>query len=140
MTGPSHASVRDHVRTVLKKLKNRAERSAEEDKKLQRDHAQNYSQQAAFAERLKAAIDRRGWSLSETARQTASVLGANAKFGRGNLSHYLHGRAMPRARHLAALSHAPTICGQEGPPAESKSYPAQRRAFMRRTKAMAQSS
>jgi transcriptional regulator with XRE-family HTH domain len=106
MTGPSHASVRDHVRTVLKKLKNRAERSAEEDKKLQRDHAQNYSQQAAFAERLKAAIDRRGWSLSETARQTASVLGANAKFGRGNLSHYLHGRAMPRARHLAALSHA----------------------------------
>ena len=64
------------------------------------------SRKAAFAERLKAAIEWRGWSLSETARRTATVLGTDAKFGRGNLSHYLHGRAMPRARHLAALSHA----------------------------------
>jgi transcriptional regulator with XRE-family HTH domain len=90
---PSHASARDHVRRVLEKLKNhQTERTS--------------SRKAAFAERLKAAIERRGWSLTETARHTASVLGADAKFGRGNLSHYLHGRAMPRARHLAALSHA----------------------------------
>src|SRR5918994_89907 len=90
----------------LEKLKNRMERSAEEDKKVQLDHARDYSRKAAFAERLKAAIDRRGWSLSETARHTASVLGPDAKFGRANLSHYLYGRALPRARHLAALSHA----------------------------------
>ena len=90
---PSHASVRDHLRTILKKLRNH-----------QKERTSN--RQAAFAERLKAAIERRGWSLTETARQTASVLGTDAKFGRGNLSHYLHGRAMPRARHLAALSHA----------------------------------
>ena len=89
---PSHASACDHVRRVLEKLKNQTERTS--------------SRKAAFAERLKAAIERRGWSLTETARHTASVLGADAKFGRGNLSHYLHGRAMPRARHLAALSHA----------------------------------
>jgi transcriptional regulator with XRE-family HTH domain len=90
---PSHASVRDHVRTIFEKLRNhQKERTS--------------SRKAAFAERLKAAIERRGWSLTETARQTASVLGTDAKFGRGNLSHYLHGRAMPRARHLAALSHA----------------------------------
>ena len=90
---PSHASVRDHVRMVLEKLKNhQKERTS--------------SRKAAFAERLKAAIERRGWSLSETARRTASVLGADAKFGRSNLSHYLHGRALPRGRQLLALCHA----------------------------------
>jgi transcriptional regulator with XRE-family HTH domain len=104
----NHASVRDHVRLILEKLRNRKEQTstAEEDKKVNQDRARDSRGKAAFAERLKAAIERRGWSLTETARHTASVLGTDAKFGRGNLSHYLHGRAMPRARHLAALSHA----------------------------------
>src|SRR5829696_4366621 len=64
------------------------------------------SRKAAFAERLKAAMERKGWDLSETARQTAFVLGANAKFSRSHVWHYLHARAMPRARQLAALSDA----------------------------------
>jgi transcriptional regulator with XRE-family HTH domain len=61
---------------------------------------------AAFAERLKAAMDRKRWSLSETARQTASLMGGDTKFGRAHVWHYLHARAMPRARQLAALSDA----------------------------------
>jgi transcriptional regulator with XRE-family HTH domain len=51
-------------------------------------------------------MERKGWDLSETARQTASVLGANAKFSRTHVWHYLHARAMPRGRQLAALSQA----------------------------------
>jgi transcriptional regulator with XRE-family HTH domain len=60
----------------------------------------------AFARRLRAAIERRGWTLSETARQTSDVLGADAKFGRAHVWHYLNARAIPRARHLDALSQA----------------------------------
>jgi transcriptional regulator with XRE-family HTH domain len=59
-----------------------------------------------FAERLKAAMERRGWTSSETARQTASVLGGEAKFGRAHVWHYLHAKSLPRARQLFALSHA----------------------------------
>ncbi len=58
----------------------------------------------AFAERLKVAMDRNGWSLSETARQACRVLGPDAKFGRAHVWHYLHGRALPRHAHLSALS------------------------------------
>jgi transcriptional regulator with XRE-family HTH domain len=64
------------------------------------------SRKAAFAERLKAAMERKGWDLSETARQTAFVLGVNAKFSRSHVWQYLHARAMPRDRQLAALSNA----------------------------------
>ena len=61
---------------------------------------------AAFPERLKAAMARKGWGLSETARQASQVLGPDAKFGRAHVWHYLHGKAMPRARQLSALSRA----------------------------------
>jgi transcriptional regulator with XRE-family HTH domain len=61
---------------------------------------------AAFPERLKAAMARKGWGLSETARQASQVLGPDAKFGRAHVWHYLHGKAMPRARQLRALSRA----------------------------------
>ena len=61
---------------------------------------------AAFAKRLRAAIERKGWTLSETARQTSDLLGGDAKFGRAHVWHYLNGRAIPRARHLDALSQA----------------------------------
>jgi transcriptional regulator with XRE-family HTH domain len=61
---------------------------------------------AEFAKRLRAAIERKGWTLSETARQTSDLLGSDAKFGRAHVWHYLNGRAIPRARHLDALSQA----------------------------------
>src|SRR3712207_4007572 len=64
------------------------------------------SERTDFAERLKAAIERKGWSLSETARQTSTVLGTGARFGRAHVWHYLHGRAIPRKRQLVALSKA----------------------------------
>jgi len=61
---------------------------------------------AAFSERLKAAMGRKGWGLSETARQASHLLGPDAKFGRAHVWHYLHRKAMPRARQLNALSRA----------------------------------
>jgi transcriptional regulator with XRE-family HTH domain len=80
------------------------------------------SRKAAFAERLKAAMERKGWSLSETARQTASVLGTDAKFCRAHVWHYLHARVLPRDRQLAALSNAlevrPDDLLKSAPPSE----------------------
>lgn len=64
------------------------------------------ARRAVFAERLKAAMGRKGWGLSETARRASQVLGPGAKFGRAHVWHYLHGRAVPRARQLDALSRA----------------------------------
>jgi transcriptional regulator with XRE-family HTH domain len=61
---------------------------------------------AAFAERLRAAMARKGWGLSETARQASQLLGPDAKFGRAHVWHYIRGRAVPRARQLDALSRA----------------------------------
>jgi transcriptional regulator with XRE-family HTH domain len=62
------------------------------------------AQKADFAERLKAAIERKGWSMSETARRASSFLGEGEKFGRAHIWHYVQGRALPRFRYLEALS------------------------------------
>ena len=77
-----------------------------------RPDAQN-PDKVAFARRLRAAIERKGWTLSETARQTSDVLGADAKFGRAHVWHYLNARAIPRARHLDALSQALQVTPHE---------------------------
>jgi hypothetical protein len=60
----------------------------------------------AFAERLRAAIARKGWSISETARRAAAHLGSGTKFGDGHVWQYVHGRSVPRTRYLDALSRA----------------------------------
>jgi transcriptional regulator with XRE-family HTH domain len=62
------------------------------------------AQKADFAVRLKAAIERKGWSMSETARRASGFLGKGEKFGRAHIWHYVQGRALPRARYLEALS------------------------------------
>jgi len=51
-------------------------------------------------------MKRKGWSISETARQTSSALGGATKFSTGHLWHYLHERALPRHAYLEALSRA----------------------------------
>src|SRR5215213_11587062 len=61
---------------------------------------------AAFARGLGLAMKRKGWSISETARQTSSALGGTTKFSTGHLWHYLHERALPRHAYLEALSRA----------------------------------
>ncbi|HEX2137071.1 MAG TPA: helix-turn-helix domain-containing protein [Microvirga sp.] len=61
---------------------------------------------ADFAERLRGAMERKGWSASEVARQVARHLETRDKFGRAHIWHYLQGRALPRSRYLLALSRA----------------------------------
>jgi transcriptional regulator with XRE-family HTH domain len=61
---------------------------------------------AEFAERLRLAMERKGWTVADTARQVSRLLGEQDKFGSSHLSHYLSGRAVPRARYLQALSRA----------------------------------
>ena len=58
-----------------------------------------------FAARLRAAIERRGWSLSETARQ-ASRFVTEGRMSRAHVWHYARGKAVPRPRYLFALSQA----------------------------------
>src|SRR5215208_2701700 len=62
------------------------------------------AQKADFADRLKTAIDRKGWSMSETARRASNFLNEGEKFGRAHVWHYVQGRALPRFRYLEALS------------------------------------
>jgi transcriptional regulator with XRE-family HTH domain len=62
------------------------------------------AQKTEFADRLKAAIDRKGWSMSETARRASDFLNDGEKFGRAHVWHYVQGRALPRFRYLEALS------------------------------------
>ena len=59
---------------------------------------------AAFASRLRELMDERGLSSSETARRMRDHLPEGASVSRASLSHYRSGRAMPRLRHLEALS------------------------------------
>lgn len=61
---------------------------------------------ANFAERLRAALQRKGWSESEAARQVSRHLENGDKFGRAHIWHYLRGRTLPRSRYLLALSRA----------------------------------
>jgi transcriptional regulator with XRE-family HTH domain len=67
---------------------------------------QKTAQRADFADRLRTAIERKGWSISETARRAADFLDEGEKFGRAHVWHYLQGKAIPRARYLEALSRA----------------------------------
>jgi hypothetical protein len=64
------------------------------------------AQKADFADRLRTAIERKGWSISDTARQAAGFLDEGEKLGRAHVWHYLQGKALPRARYLEALSRA----------------------------------
>jgi transcriptional regulator with XRE-family HTH domain len=76
------------------------------------------SVKADFADRLKAAIQRKGWSMSETARQAASFLGDKEKFGRAHVWHYVQGRAVPQFKYLEALSLALEVSPAELMPAD----------------------
>jgi transcriptional regulator with XRE-family HTH domain len=67
-------------------------------------HAQ--AAKAVFADRLKAAIARKGWTLGQTAHQASRFLDNDAKFGRASVWQYLQGRVLPRPQHLEALSRA----------------------------------
>ena len=59
-----------------------------------------------FAARLRAAIDRNGWTATEAARRVSNLLGPKDKFSRAHLWQYLNGKSLPRTRYLRALSRA----------------------------------
>ncbi|HEX2135196.1 MAG TPA: helix-turn-helix domain-containing protein [Microvirga sp.] len=75
-------------------------------------------QKTDFADRLKAAIERKGWSMSETARRASNFLSEGDKFGRAHVWHYVQGRALPRVRYLEALSLALDVKPDELMPLE----------------------
>lgn len=56
-----------------------------------------------FAEILRAAMDRKGWSQAETAREINRRLPPGRRFSPVNLNHYLKGRSLPRGRYREAL-------------------------------------
>ena len=97
--------------------------SLAEERRLDQPGGGDDMRKVAFAERLKAAMGRKGWGLSETARQASQLLGPDAKFGRAHVWHYLHRRAMPRARQLNALSKALDVGPDELLGSDSFSHP-----------------
>jgi hypothetical protein len=62
--------------------------------------------EAALAVQLQRAMDRKGWSISETARQTSRFLPDGERFGRAHVWHYVRRRVVPRPHHLEALARA----------------------------------
>lgn len=76
------------------------------------------SLKADFADRLKTAIDKKGWSMSETARRASLFLSDGDKFGRAHVWHYVQGKALPRMKYLEALSLALQVRPDELMPAE----------------------
>lgn len=58
-----------------------------------------------LAARLRDAMARKGWSISETARQASRFLSDGERLGRAHVWHYVRGKALPRPQHLKALVH-----------------------------------
>jgi transcriptional regulator with XRE-family HTH domain len=92
---------------------------------------QKTAQRADFADRLRTAIERKGWSISETARRAADFLDEGEKFGRAHVWHYLQGKAIPRARYLEALSRALEVQPADLIPVASSSSAAEPEAVQR---------
>jgi transcriptional regulator with XRE-family HTH domain len=59
---------------------------------------------AAFAQRLRAALDERGLTVAETTRRMRTHLPKGESISVVGMLHYLSGRSMPRLRYLDALS------------------------------------
>jgi transcriptional regulator with XRE-family HTH domain len=59
---------------------------------------------AAFAQRLRSAIDERGLTVAETARRMRTHLPKGESITVVGILHYLSGRSMPRVHYLDALS------------------------------------
>ena len=66
-----------------------------------------------FAERLRAAIERKGWSQAQTIKEARRFLEGGEKLGSAHLSHYVHGRVIPGMTYLLALSRALDVSVQD---------------------------
>jgi transcriptional regulator with XRE-family HTH domain len=77
------------------------------------------SLKADFADRLRTAIERKGWTMSETARRASHYLNEGDKFGRAHVWHYVQGKALPRMKYLEALSLALEMRPDELMPGEA---------------------
>jgi hypothetical protein len=49
---------------------------------------------------------RKGWSISETAQQTARLLPVGQRLARVHVWHYVQGQAFPHPQHMTALLQA----------------------------------
>jgi len=84
---------------------------------------------AQFAERLRAAMERKGWTVADTARHVSRLLGEEAKFGSSHISGYLSGRALPRVRYLHALSRALDVQPEDLLPGQPPGHEDEARSF-----------
>jgi transcriptional regulator with XRE-family HTH domain len=76
---------------------------------------------SSFGEEIKAAMQRKGWTQAETARQVSQRLPDGERFSAVNLAHYISGRSRPRPKYRDALfaaldlppGHAPVVTQSE---------------------------
>jgi hypothetical protein len=59
-----------------------------------------------FAEQIRRGMARKGWSVSETARQAARLLPDGQRLARVHVWHYVQGQAFPHPQHMTALLQA----------------------------------
>src|SRR5688500_16834539 len=67
----------------------------------------------AFAARLRAAMETRGWTAGRTGGEACWYLGEGEKVSDAHMWHYLRGRSIPRARYLEAIAQALNVGSQE---------------------------
>ena len=84
-----------------------------------------------FAARLRAAIERKGWTATEAARRVSHLLGEKDKFSRAHLWQYLNGKSLPRTRYLRALSRALDVRPEDLIPPTSRAIRAARARDLR---------
>jgi transcriptional regulator with XRE-family HTH domain len=78
---------------------------------------------AGFAKRLRRALDEKGWTAVQAARE-AQRLVPDRTIKSGHLSHWLNGRVIPSPVYLQALSHALEVSPEELLGEESSKGPA----------------
>lgn len=61
--------------------------------------------QRELARRLRRAMDEKGWTDSDLARNVKTLL-PNSKFDRSHVSTYMRGKAVPGSRYLNAMARA----------------------------------
>jgi hypothetical protein len=69
-------------------------------------------EKAAFAAKVRAAMERKGWSAGQTARAASRLLASGEQISDAHMWHYLRG-SVPRPRYLEALSQALDVSSQE---------------------------
>lgn len=80
---------------------------------MPKNKEQTTARKREFADRLRSAIDRKGWTPAETVQAARRFLAPTDSLAHAHISHYLNARAIPRPQYLRALSRALDVTAED---------------------------